>query len=142
MSSGVPVHWLVGVAQRAGLAGADALKLPVGTPANDAWTAVCAAIPVRDGDLAQAVARHFQLAVADLSTAAPRVMKLLPGPRWRAECDPWLRGRSSGFTTEPPPWKRSSVHWGRQGADDYIRKPIDPARFVARIKAALRRAGA
>lgn len=29
-----------------------------------------------------------------------------------------------------------------RGADDYIRKPIDPPRFVARIKAALRRAGA
>ncbi len=28
-----------------------------------------------------------------------------------------------------------------EGADDYIRKPIDPPRFVARIKAALRRAG-
>ena len=28
-----------------------------------------------------------------------------------------------------------------EGADDYIRKPIDPVRFVARIKAALRRAG-
>ena len=27
------------------------------------------------------------------------------------------------------------------GADDYIRKPIDPARFIARVKAALRRAG-
>ena len=27
------------------------------------------------------------------------------------------------------------------GADDYIRKPIEPARFVARVKAALRRAG-
>jgi two-component system phosphate regulon response regulator OmpR len=27
-----------------------------------------------------------------------------------------------------------------RGADDYIRKPIDPMRFVARIKAALRRA--
>jgi DNA-binding response OmpR family regulator len=27
-----------------------------------------------------------------------------------------------------------------QGADDYVRKPIDPARFVARVKAALRRA--
>ena len=27
------------------------------------------------------------------------------------------------------------------GADDYIRKPLEPARFVARIKAALRRAG-
>lgn len=27
------------------------------------------------------------------------------------------------------------------GADDYIRKPIDPARFVSRVRAALRRAG-
>jgi DNA-binding response OmpR family regulator len=26
------------------------------------------------------------------------------------------------------------------GADDYIEKPIEPARFIARIKAALRRA--
>jgi len=28
------------------------------------------------------------------------------------------------------------------GADDYIRKPIDPPRFLIRIKATLRRAGA
>jgi type II secretory ATPase GspE/PulE/Tfp pilus assembly ATPase PilB-like protein/CheY-like chemotaxis protein len=28
-----------------------------------------------------------------------------------------------------------------EGADDYIRKPIDPVRFVARVKAVLRRAG-
>lgn len=28
-----------------------------------------------------------------------------------------------------------------EGADDYIQKPLDPARFVARVKAALRRAG-
>jgi len=27
------------------------------------------------------------------------------------------------------------------GADDFIRKPLDPARFVARVKSALRRAG-
>ena len=27
-----------------------------------------------------------------------------------------------------------------EGADDYIRKPLDPVRFVARVKAALRRA--
>ena len=27
------------------------------------------------------------------------------------------------------------------GADDYIRKPIEPTRFLARIKAVMRRAG-
>jgi CheY-like chemotaxis protein len=43
----------------------------------------------------------------------------------------------------------SRPHWGDEteveamdaGADDYIRKPLEPARFVARVKAALRRAG-
>jgi CheY-like chemotaxis protein len=29
-----------------------------------------------------------------------------------------------------------------QGADDYIEKPVDPVRFLARVKATLRRAGA
>jgi DNA-binding response OmpR family regulator len=29
-----------------------------------------------------------------------------------------------------------------EGADDYIRKPLDPARFTSRVKAALRRAKA
>jgi DNA-binding response OmpR family regulator len=28
------------------------------------------------------------------------------------------------------------------GADDYIRKPLDPSRFLARVRATLRRAGA
>jgi two-component system KDP operon response regulator KdpE len=28
------------------------------------------------------------------------------------------------------------------GADDYVRKPVDPPRFAARIRAALRRAAA
>lgn len=27
-----------------------------------------------------------------------------------------------------------------EGADDYIRMPLDPERFIARVKAALRRA--
>jgi DNA-binding response OmpR family regulator len=28
-----------------------------------------------------------------------------------------------------------------EGADDYLRKPLDPARFIARVRAVLRRAG-
>ena len=35
----------------------------------------------------------------------------------------------------------TEVHLMDAGADDYIRKPIDPPRFLARVKAALRRAG-
>lgn len=31
------------------------------------------------------------------------------------------------------------MHW-LSGADDYMRKPIDPSRLLARVRAALRRA--
>ena len=34
----------------------------------------------------------------------------------------------------------AEVHLMDEGADDYIEKPLDPQRFTARIKAALRRA--
>ena len=48
-----------------------------------------------------------------------------------------------------PAWRRRSsteeesveADLMEQGADDYIRKPIDPRRFLARVKAVLRRAG-
>lgn len=36
---------------------------------------------------------------------------------------------------------RTEIDMMEAGADDYVRKPLDPERFVARIKAALRRAG-
>jgi two-component system OmpR family response regulator len=34
----------------------------------------------------------------------------------------------------------ADIEMMEEGADDYIRKPIDPPRFVTRIRAALRRA--
>src|SRR5579859_1844334 len=37
--------------------------------------------------------------------------------------------------------EETEVQMMDRGADDYVRKPIDPPRFVARIKATLRRAG-
>ena len=42
----------------------------------------------------------------------------------------------TGSTTED-----SEIEVMDRGADDYVRKPLDPARFMARVKAALRRAG-
>jgi type II secretory ATPase GspE/PulE/Tfp pilus assembly ATPase PilB-like protein/ActR/RegA family two-component response regulator len=42
----------------------------------------------------------------------------------------------TGSTTED-----SEIAVMESGADDYVRKPLDPARFLARVKAALRRAG-
>ena len=38
--------------------------------------------------------------------------------------------------------ERTEVQPLDEGADDYIRKPLDPARFMVRVKAALRRAAA
>jgi DNA-binding response OmpR family regulator len=43
-----------------------------------------------------------------------------------------LTGSESGDT---------EVEIMERGADDYVRKPIDGPRFVARVRAALRRAG-
>lgn len=42
----------------------------------------------------------------------------------------------TGSTTEA-----SELEAMELGADDYVRKPVDPARFLARVKAVLRRAG-
>ena len=36
----------------------------------------------------------------------------------------------------------SEIELMEQGADDYIRKPIDPRRLLTRVKAVVRRAGA
>jgi CheY-like chemotaxis protein len=36
----------------------------------------------------------------------------------------------------------SEVELMNEGADDYLHKPLDPARFIARVRAVLRRAGA
>ena len=34
------------------------------------------------------------------------------------------------------------VHLMEEGADDYIHKPLEPRRFITRVRAALRRAAA
>jgi DNA-binding response OmpR family regulator len=36
---------------------------------------------------------------------------------------------------------RTEIQMMEEGADDYVRKPLDPERFLSRVKAALRRAG-
>ena len=55
--------------------------------------------------------------------------------------------RSSGATMALPvivltgsPDPEDEYRLMEGGADDYLRKPLDPPRFIARIKAALRRA--
>src|SRR6185437_9848209 len=37
--------------------------------------------------------------------------------------------------------EETEINLMNEGADDYLRKPLDPARFIARVRAVLRRAG-
>lgn len=71
-------HWLLQVAQRAGLGGADTVDVAPSTPAVEAWHSVAAACSVPEGDLVRHVADHYHLRIADLFAAEPRVVKLVP----------------------------------------------------------------
>jgi type II secretory ATPase GspE/PulE/Tfp pilus assembly ATPase PilB-like protein/CheY-like chemotaxis protein len=70
-------HWLVGVAQRAGLANADSLSMPAGLAPAEAWEQVTSTCGVTEEELTRHIARVTRHEVADLTTAEPRVMKLL-----------------------------------------------------------------
>lgn len=72
------VHWLVGVAQRAALPGADALATPIVTDPAAAWHDVAGGCGVDAELLAARVADHFRLPVAQLRTAQAGARKLLP----------------------------------------------------------------
>lgn len=71
-------HWLLKVAQRASLGGADAIDVALGTPPAEAWHTVAATCGVTEGDLVRHVADHYRLRVADLHAAEARVVKLVP----------------------------------------------------------------
>ena len=72
------VHWLVKVARDAQLSCAEVLHLPANTATKDAWTLVSQSCGVDAADLARHVAATYRLEVANLSTAAPQAVKLLP----------------------------------------------------------------
>src|SRR5688500_19037682 len=57
------VHWLVRVAERAGLAGREHLDLPANTPAREAWPVITRAFSINDAKLAGMVAEYFRLEV-------------------------------------------------------------------------------
>ncbi len=72
-------HWLVAVAQAANLPCADELSVDSGTELAGAWDLVGMATGTSHEDLAERVAAHYRLAVADLSSADPHAHKLIPG---------------------------------------------------------------
>ena len=72
------VHWLVRVAERAGLSGSETLDVPPGMPAREAWPVITRAFSIPDARLAELVAEYFRLAVAKIMEADLNAVLLIP----------------------------------------------------------------
>ena len=68
-------HWLVEVARRAKLPGADRVSLDCGKATREAWVEVCTASGVSEDELARVVAAHFRLSVANLKAVEAKALK-------------------------------------------------------------------
>jgi type II secretory ATPase GspE/PulE/Tfp pilus assembly ATPase PilB-like protein/CheY-like chemotaxis protein len=71
-------HWLVRVAERAGLLGAGVPSVAAGAPAREAWAAVTRAAGISEARLAAEVARYFRLESADPGGVDPEAPLLVP----------------------------------------------------------------
>lgn len=72
------VHWLVRIAERAGILGSQRLDVPADTSSSDAWNTVSRAAGVDQSRLAGLVADYFRLTVADFAAADPNAFLLVP----------------------------------------------------------------
>lgn len=123
-----PVHWLVRIAERAGLTADPRPDVPPGARAADAWSAVTKAYGLGDADLSRLVGDYFRLPVADFNTSDPNASLLIPETMARkhhiyplreddrhfvvATCDPtdveaeralgFSTGRTAMFEVAPP----------------------------------------
>ena len=68
-------HWLVRVLEGAGVIG---VEIAPATPAVEAWKVALSASLGTEEELAQQVAGHFKLDVADLEHAQPTALRLIP----------------------------------------------------------------
>jgi type II secretory ATPase GspE/PulE/Tfp pilus assembly ATPase PilB-like protein/ActR/RegA family two-component response regulator len=71
-------HWLLGVMDRAERPRVSPLILPGQAGTEAAWKAVSQAYGLTLPELAELVARHFRLSVADLHSAQTRAIRLVP----------------------------------------------------------------
>ena len=71
------VHWLVRVAERAGLEGKSPTVAPE-TEAKEAWPTVTRAYKIEDSRLCELVATYFRLDVADFGAGDPNAPLLVP----------------------------------------------------------------
>jgi len=72
------VHWLVRIAERAGLGEAERPSISPGVKAQDAWSDVTRAYALSDADLPKLVAEYFRLNVADFDKAEHNAALLIP----------------------------------------------------------------
>jgi general secretion pathway protein E len=72
-----PLHWLVTLARRAGLPGAEAVLLPRSAPAADVWRSICAG-GTAESVLASMVASQLKLPLAEAVTPSGDAAQLLP----------------------------------------------------------------
>ena len=70
--------WLVKVAKEVGLEGAADLEIDARTPPDEAWEAVSRACDVNQEELVGHVAASLRVDVADLDSAEPQALKLVP----------------------------------------------------------------
>jgi type II secretory ATPase GspE/PulE/Tfp pilus assembly ATPase PilB-like protein len=71
-------HWLVDLVRRSRLVDSELLVIGAETPTDVAWAEVCLVCHVTEEVLAERVAAHFKLRVANLELAEPRALKLIP----------------------------------------------------------------
>lgn len=79
MDTPVIQHWIVSVARAARLTGAESLDIPSDSPMDAAWSLTALQTGLSEAELAERVADHYRLGVADLSAADPHARKLIPG---------------------------------------------------------------
>jgi type IV pilus assembly protein PilB len=72
------MHWLTDAAAKAGLKGAATLPVPPGTSSTDAWEIVARALGTTPSELAGKVAEARRMKLAQLSTADPKAIRLIP----------------------------------------------------------------
>lgn len=71
------IHWLVRVAERAGLEG-ERPDIPPGTAAREAWPVVTRTYKIGDPRLCLLVATYFRLEVADFAMREPNAHLVVP----------------------------------------------------------------
>jgi len=148
-------HWLVHVARRTGLPGAESLELEPGTPTAEAWLQVADTLGINQDQLAEYVGDYFRLKVTSLETAESSATKLVPEKIARqyqifpvreddrqlvvATSDPtnfaaeqalgFISGRKAVFEVSPPPFILEAINaaYSSDGVIEALLSRVDAA---------------